>query len=334
MAVEKANNLPEEADRKFTVRQHKAAYGIGIIIIGMGIFFLILEMIYHVSPIALWMYAVILLTFLLGLLVCLEAKNRQLAGTRNGLYYCNMFGKIKRFETEDIGFAKAVASPSCGLDYVLYDRQGKKICRLEVGMRDAHRMLLYLQDNEVDIRMGKGVKQATGDAMPSEIGIFSQEIIEEENLPELSGRVYEEAGMMLEGWKERNRKLGAGLLYGFGEYYGSLIEPGAEMKRMIRAGEELPENYVSVLEIYVQKDGSMVSDRKGKLQCVICPVFYKRKAMTKEEEIRFYYNTEWKKYIEDVLAYWEKYLPKHKFMVEQTELGYELKKKLGSGEKL
>ena len=56
--------------------------------------------------------------------------------------------------------------------------------------------------------------------------------------------------------------------------------------------------------------------------------------MTKEEEIRFYYNTEWKKYIEDVLAYWEKYLPKHKFMVEQTELGYELKKKLGSGEKL
>ena len=86
MAVEKANNLPEEADRKFTVRQHKAAYGIGIIIIGMGIFFLILEMIYHVSPIALWMYAVILLTFLLGLLVCLEAKNRQLAGTRNGLY--------------------------------------------------------------------------------------------------------------------------------------------------------------------------------------------------------------------------------------------------------
>ena len=58
------------------------------------------------------------------------------------------------------------------------------------------------------------------------------------------------------------------------------------------------------------------------------------KAMTKEEEISFYYNTEWKKYIEDVLAYWEKYLPKHKFMVEQTELGYELKKKLGSGEKL
>lgn len=330
MAVEKAGNLPEEAERYFTVRQHKAVYWIGISMMGMGIFFLVLEMIYHVSPIALWMYAVILLIFLFGMLVCLEAKNRQLAVTKTGLYYCNMFGKVKRFEIEDIGFAKAVFSAAWELDCVLYDKEGKKICRLEAGMRDADRMFLCLHDNKVDIRMGKGVEQALGELAPSETGMFSQEIIAEESLSDLSGRVYEQAEALLEEWKGRNRRLGAELLYGFAEYYGSRINPEAEIQgegsRIAEAGEELPEDYVCIFEVYIQKEGSMVRNRKGKLQYMVCPVFYKRKAMTKEEEIRFYYNAKWKEHMESMLVYWEKYLPRHKFVLEQMELGYELKR--------
>lgn len=335
MAVEKADNLPEEAARDFTVRQHKAAYGIGIAIIGMGIFFLVLDIIYHVSHIALWMYAVILLILLFGMLVCLEAKNRQLAVTKNGLYYCNMFGVAKRFEVEDIGFAKAVFSTAWHLDCVLYDKKGKKICRLEAGMENMDRMFLCLHDNKVDIHMGKGVKQAMGDLAPSEMGMFSQEIIEEENLSDLSGRIYGQAEALLEEWKERNRKLGAELLYGYAEYYGGRLDPEADVQpessRITGNGKKLPDDYVCVLEVYIQKDGSMVRNRKGKLQYMVCPVFYKRKAMTKEAEIRFYYNAGWKEDMESVLAYWEKYLPKHKFVLEQTGLGYELKKEIRTG---
>lgn len=330
MAVEKADHLPEESERIFTVRQHKAAYGIGILIIGMGALFLLLDMIYHVSPIALWMYGVILFPFLLGILVCLEAKNRQLAVTKNGLYYCNMFGKAKRFGIEDIGSAKAVFDPAWAPGYVLYDREGKKICRLEAGMRDADRMFLYLHDNQIDIHMGKGMKKG-GEEMPD--GMFFQEIIAEEKLPELSESAYKQAEELLEEWKERNRKLGAELLYGFAEYHGSRIDPEAELQmeesRIIKDEGELPEDYVCMLEIYIQKDGWMVRDKKGNLQYMVWPVFYKRKLMTQEEKIRLYCNGNWKTGVESVLEYWEKYLPKHKFMMEQIDLGYELKKKAG-----
>lgn len=84
-----------------------------------------------------------------------------------------------------------------------------------------------------------------------------------------------------------------------------------------------------MLEIYIQKDGWMVRDKKGNLQYMVWPVFYKRKLMTQEEKIRLYCNGSWKTGVESVLEYWEKYLPKHKFMMEQIDLGYELKKKAG-----
>jgi len=51
--------------------------------------------------------------------------------------------------------------------------------------------------------------------------------------------------------------------------------------------------------------------------------------MTQEEKIPLYCNGSWKTGVESVLEYWEKYLPKHKFMMEQIDLGYELKKKAG-----
>lgn len=329
MAVEKENNLPEEADRDFTVRQHKAVYGIGILIIGMDILILILEIIYHVSAIPLWMYAVMLLIFLLGMLICLEAKNRQLAVGKSGLYYCNMFGRIKRFGIEDIGSVKAVFNPE--LTYLLCDGEGKKICRLEADMRNADRMILYLRDNGIVIhmrfakRMEKGAKQALGE-------LIDQEVISGEKLQELSRSVYEQAGIQIEEWEEKNRKLGAELVYGFGEYYGSRIDPDADIQkeesRITAAEQELPEDYVCVLEVYVQKEGALVRNRKGKVLSVIFPVFYRRKAMTEEGEIRFYYNGSWKTDMESVLKYLEKYLPRHKFILEQAELGYELKKEI------
>lgn len=323
MAERKENHLPEETDGDFTVRQHKAAYRIGILTMGMAVFILILEIIYHLSPIALWIYAVILAIFLLGILICMEAKNRRLAVRTGSLYYCNMFGKIKRFEAEDIRSVKAVSNPAGETDYLLYDKEGKKICRLEAGMQNADRMLWYLRDNGIDIRTGRGAGQALEE-------FLSQEMISEENLQVLSQNVYEQASEQIEKWQGKNRKLGAELAYGFAEYYGSRIDPDAQIQaeesRIPRDRIKLPEDYMCVLEVYVQKDGMQVMDRKGGLLCMTFPVFYKRKTMTAEGEIRFYYNKNWKTDLESVLKDLEKYLPGHKFVLESMESGHELRK--------
>ena len=89
----KKAGLPDEEERDFTVRQHKIGYGIGIWMIGAGIFILILEILYHVSAIPLWVYGIIMAIFGLGIWVCMEVKNRQLAVKENRLYYSSTLGR-------------------------------------------------------------------------------------------------------------------------------------------------------------------------------------------------------------------------------------------------
>ena len=69
MALKDEISLPRESERDFTVAQHKIVYGIGALIIGAGMLFLVLEILYHLSVIPLWIYGMIGAVFLLGILV-------------------------------------------------------------------------------------------------------------------------------------------------------------------------------------------------------------------------------------------------------------------------
>ncbi len=321
--MKKEMNLPEEKERDFTVRQHKMAYAIGLGIIGAGIFFLVLEIIFHLSAIPLWVYAVILAIFLLGAMVCLETKNRQLAVCKNHLYYSNLFGKVKHFILEDIGSAKAAFNPPGGRDELkICSKEGKTICRLECSMQNADKLIRCLHDNGIKVAMEKNTRQDVKD-------LVLQTAIEEAKLPHFSRKAYGQAKILMEGWMEKNRKLGAKLHYGFAEYYGSRIDLEAQMQAdEARIGESrggLPEDYLCLLEVYVKKDGSFVRDRKKQMLVMSFPVFYKRKAKTEEGEIRLYYNESWKRDLENGLQSLAKYLPGRRFFLEQMELGYELK---------
>lgn len=333
MGLEKNNRLPEEKERDFTVRQHRIVYGIGILMTGAGVLLFVLELFYHIAAIPLWIYGIILAVIWLGVLVCLEAKNRQLAAVKDRLYYSSRFGRVKRFALEDIGRAKAASNPSVGRDYLrLYDKKGKVICRLETGMQNADYLIWYLHSNGIAVDMEKGTRQALAD-------IVFQKPVLEKDLPVLSQEVYEQADRMIKEWGEKNRKLGAEFVYGFAEYYGSRIDSKVQIQpaesRIERKQQdmpfELPEDYICVLEVYIQKEGRFVCTRKGNFLMFVLdfPVFYKRKSGAVKEEIRLYYNENWKLDLEDALRLLVSYLPGHKFRLEQMELGYELKRKIG-----
>ncbi len=324
--LKKEISLPEEKERDFTVRQHKMAYAIGLWIIGAGIVFLVLELVFHLSAIPLWIYAIILAICLLGIMVCLEAKNRQLAICKNHLYYSSLFGSVRHFRLEDIGSVKVAFNPPVGRDELkIYAREGNQLCRLECSMRNVDKLIRCFYDNGIAVAMEKDTRQDLRD-------LVLQTAIDEGKLQSCSQKVYGQAKLLMEGWMERNKKLGAELSYGLAEYYGSRIDIEAQMQpeesRIKERGGGLPEDYLCLLEVYVKKDGSFVRDRKKQLLAMDFPVFYKRKAKTKEGEIRLYYNESWKSDLTNGLQSLEKYLPGHRFYLEQMELEHELKKEV------
>lgn len=339
----KKAGIPDEGERDFTVRQHKIGYAVGIWMIGAGIFILILEILYHVSVIPLWVYGIILFIFVLGIFVCMEVKNRQLAVKGNQFFYRSTLGRVRQFALEDIGAVKAVSNPSGGRDDLrLYDKNGRTLCRLETSMRNADSMLWYLYDNGIPLEMEKNTKRELTD-------IIFQEPVEEEKLSALSREVYGQAQAMIENWMEKNKKLGAGFAYGFAEYHGSRIDPEAQIQpKESRISDERgdkeenmaqcvkqsaapgmkPEDYLCVLEIFVKKDAYFIRDRKNALLLTDFQIFYKRRAWTSARDVRLYYNENWKTEVKDMLASLAKYLQGHKFIMDDMELGYELKKEV------
>lgn len=327
-----SSRLPDEKERDFTVRQHKIGYGIGIWMIAAGVLILVLEILYHVSTIPLWAYGMILAIFALGIWVCMEVKNRQLAVKGNRLYYCSALGRVRQWPLEDIASVRAVSNPSGGRDDLrLYDKKGRALCRLETNMKNADSLLWYLYDNGIPLEMEKNTKRELTD-------IIFQEPIEEEKLSGLSRKVYGQAREMIENWMEKNKKLGAELIYGFAEYHGSRIDPEAQIQPEESrisdvVGEKgnpgtsgaKPDDYLCVLEIYVKKDNYFIRDRKKHLLLMDFQVFYKRKARTEAGDVRLYYNENWKKEVRDTLASLAKYLQGHEFIMEEMELDYELK---------
>ncbi len=89
-----------------------------------------------------------------------------------------------------------------------------------------------------------------------------------------------------------------------------------------------PEDYICVLEVFVKKDGYFIRDRKKTLLLMDFQVFYKRKSWAATGGARLYYNENWKKEVKDMLASLAKYLQGHKFIMDEMELGYDLKKEV------
>lgn len=316
----------KESSRCFVVRPQRVVYGAGVFMIGMSLLFLMLELLYHIEAIPVWVYFVILAMSAGGVYVCLEAKNRKLTVENDRLCYTGAVGKGKEFGLEEIGCVKAAADFSGGRDYLrLYDKKGKIICRLECSMRNTEDLLWYLYDNKIVIDTGKNPGKLLTD-------LFSQRYVVKGEMGKLADQVYGEVSAVVKEWKGKNQKLGADFYYGFMQYYGNRIDADRQIQpeesRYEGNGETLPEDYLCVLELFVQKDGCFIRDKRGKLLVMQFPVFYSRSAGTEDGALGVYYSGNCIRDMKEAFRALTAYLTGHKFIKEQTELGYELKKTL------
>lgn len=310
-------------DKHFIVKQSKIAYIVGSFIIGAAIGLAILEILYHVSDIPMWIYMVIAAIMLLGIYVCMEAGNRKLLVDNDTLYYCNVFRQMRSFSLYDIGYVEAAWDSGRGQDYLkIYDKEGKVLCKLECSMQNADNLLSYFYDNEVTVDMKCGKGQTLLD-------IAMQQPITREEMAKQAEITYNEVADKIRSWEQKNVKLGAKLYYGFALFRGNEIDTYTDIQRResccsIRKDEELPEDFLCVMEIFIKKEDYFVRDKKRNLLRMDFPVFYKRGTKAVGEDYRLYYNGSCLNEIGNALAALEKYLPGHRFTQEQMDIGYDL----------
>lgn len=295
---------------RFVVRQGKVAYVVGGFIVGAGVGLLVLEGLYHIGRIPVWVYLVILAIVLLGISVWLEAKNRRLVVDGEYLEYRNLFGMAKQFEVKEIGYVRVADDFSKGRDSLkVYGKKGKPLFRLECSMQNAEQLLVYLHDWGVRLESEKGNGKLVED-------ILAQQVISEEELGRLSEEVYARARELVKEWLEENRKLGADFSLGFVEG-----NEGEEEKRQW-------ENDCWRLELYVKKEGHAVRDWKDRLLMMEFLVFYKRYTGVIGETERLYYNKKWQDEMQNALGVLAVYLPRHRFCQEEKKFDVVLKERL------
>ncbi len=338
----KEQELPD-----FVVRQTGAAYGVGTFIIASAVVLLVLEIRYHVKEIPVWIYCIIAGIFLLGVCVWMEACNRRLAVQGRLFSYRSAIGKNRSFALEDIGHGKAAYHASKGRDYLrLYSKEGKTLCRLECSMQNAERLVWYLHDSRIPMELEQGAEGFAGD-------ILNQRPVAEAEMKKLSGQVYGRMQALAGKWQERNENLGAEFRYGFACYFRGKMKETAwiepEESRFFQTGdipgeaegkesgkkengeketELLPEDYLCRLELYVEKDGHTVQDRRGRPVRLEVPVLYRRKSDAGGMSCFLYYNGGWEREMEEGLYWLENYLPRHKFVLMQEPPEYRLEKSL------
>lgn len=333
----------------FTVKESKIVGFMGIFMIAAGILLLVLELLFHVEAIPLWVYPVVLAIILGGTALCMGEKNRRLEVDGEKMCYVNFLGRKKEFSLLDIGYVRAASDASKGEDYIrLYDKTGKRLCRLESSMSHSLLLIGFLHEN--------GIKIDT----PAESGNLFSDVVMQERIPEESVRktaeaAYGETEAALAAWREKNRRTGAEFYFGLAQYHGRRIDPEAEIqpeesRYFPKEGEKLPDDYLCVMEIYVKKDGYFVRDRRNDLLLMTFPLICKReplrdslwnayhaasleartendgKVRTAEVETAVYYNKNYSRELSEALAALERFLPGHRFVQERLQPGYELKR--------
>lgn len=313
--------------KTFEVKENKIIYGIGLFIIGMGICFLILEILFHVNKIPVWVYVTIFLICLSGVPLCMQGINRKLEIHKDNICYINLMKKKKEFKLQEIGYVKARMNPAKGQDcMILYDKKGKRLCKLEFQMQNAFLFFRYLRDHGITIECPDHTEGLLRQIMHQE-----QELVE--NIPKITAKVYEDTTSLIESWQEDYKKIGAKMKYGFAQYHYNKRNDKLQIQEKSsrcnwKAGESVPEDYLCLLEIYVKKDDYYIIDKKNKLLVFHIPIIYMNETDVSEERYQLYYNRNYKEEIEDILEMLSEYLPRHKFKQEQMELDYELMKVL------
>lgn len=316
---------------KIEVKEGKLPWVIGSGTIAAGIVIGILSVVYAKNPGYINnSFLVVLAIIFSGAMMCLCAKNRGLTVQDEQLCYKNCFGKKKTFALSDIGYSSVALESGSSRDYlILYDILGNKLCKLEFNMKNADVFLRYLVDNEIKIECSK------------KSDMFLKWIVN--TRPIASGEVKAvlkevcvKADRLIAEWIKRNENFGAQWKFGLAFYmedkFGrekQLWEQEGAPKEMAEVlledrTDKLPEGIFIVIEVYLQKDGKFVIDRKERAVFAAAELMHVSKSMNMEEELKIYFCGDALEHISEQLLYYEKVLPKRRYHTGELEFGHEL----------
>lgn len=316
--------------KEFIVKEDRLAYFTGMFSIGMCVAVLLLTIWDNKGQApSLWLYFVFFCVFAVpGICFVMAGRYRRLEVADRSFRYFNLLNRRTEFSIEEIGYVKAVVTSG---KYILYNKNGGRLCAVECNMSNIVQLLIYFMDNAIGIEV-KGAGKAKGkEGMLHDI--LMQTIIPLGEMGNVSERVYRETQESVEGWLHRNKKTGAEVKYGLAEYHTEKLDSEAEIQQeeagcRISGLQEVPKDYLCVLELYIMKAGKYIRNKKGGLIMLTFPVLYMRESFAPDKEHVLVYNGMYRKELEEQLARLERYLPSHRFVAEELELPHELKKSI------
>ena len=321
---------------KIEVHEGKLPRNIGIGTILFGILLAVMAAQGPVESIDFVRLACLMIAFIIcaGIWCCIDGRNRRLIVEDRQLCYTDWCGRKKTFSLDEIAFCK-VAFENGGSkrggskDYIkLYDFNNKKLCKLEFNMINADKLLHYLMDNQVKVEYTDRTEEALKD-------VINTQTLCPEEIPAAVNGVFEEAKKLVEEWEKKNKKFGAEWKMGLAVY---LFKDIAWKKQIweLEGYEgamdfaDLSEEYLIVIEGYLQKDGQFVVDKKDRAVYFTFQLLSVSKSyqIGGEETRTYFWGNGVLEKISEELAFWADRLPRKRYHTEQLVLRHELKDRL------
>lgn len=319
---------------KIEVKEGKAPWIVGIVTILFGILYGVLcttypdksaksGMLYY-----LLVYPVAVLIILAGVWLCVDAKNRKLVVEDAVFCYTNSFGRKLSFALSDIAYCRTAMENGGNRDFlILYNKHGKKLCKLEYNMRDCALFLQYLIDNQVKIECSE----------KSDYMLKSMLNMTSVSPEEISGAVnsaYKEAKELIRKWIEENSKLGVEWKMGIVTYLENEIEEKKQLWEQTSCGVvesasgNLPEGYIIAIEGYLLKDGEFVINKKDRAVGIFAMVIRVSKSLKIGENLKISYFKDVSEELSAQLTILTETLPKNRYHTEALVLNHRLRDSL------
>ena len=315
---------------KFQVRENRTALVCSVVAVGFVALIVTMRFIHPSEEGGGALLYLPLFCMLAGGVACfLLYFHRKLIVNDANICYVNWIGKTRKFQLNEIGFGKMGAGASMN-QVVLYDLNGKKLCKLDFEMQGIAEFYQYLADNGIEIEWVKKRVNHSQSFMSLVNVIQKETAVSEEEIRKCSESFYGEVERIFRDWENQNQKFHAEWEIGFAEYTAQdferkcrLIERTSSVPNPL---ENIPESYECILEAYLKRDGEYVVSNRGEEVKIILPYLAKTKSYRIGEKTRIRKADEqnMEEWLEGQLETLTKELPKRRFHTEALVLGHKL----------
>lgn len=283
----------------------------------------------------LFLYLPLLFMMGSGVIFCVVFFNKKVTVEEMNICYVNSFKKKKEFTLDEIGFCK-METNSGKITLILYNLTGDRLCKLDFGMQGMGEFLQYLVDNRVRTELGRERRHKREMLLPELI--LKETAVCAEEIGKCAEAFYRVAEQVFRDWEKRNRKFEVEWELGFAEYTAADLERQAGCNRpwewtssLGEEPEEIPQDYVCILEAYLKRDGAYVVNHRGEAVSMQVPYMSRCRSYQIGERTRIRKSDEemMAEEIMNYLAVLSREMPRHKYRTEQFSVCHKLRKTAG-----